>query len=152
VTERTIQHYARELAGAFYDTVRSAESQDEKVQISKRGRVLLQIDPKAFGKTFPTVKDYLAGRRHGRMEHLPDGTVRHIDDGTVSMDTPGWLHWYDAARAQLTEMLGRPDVHENIKKGIYEALLEDREKQLKQEARGQQGPNITQRHMNGVRH
>lgn len=150
MVERTIQHYARELAGAFYDTVRSAESQDEKVQISKRGRVLLQIDPKAFAKTFPTVKDYLAGRRHGHVEHLPDGTVRHVDDGTVSMDTPGWLHWYDAARAQLTEMLGRPDVHENIKKGIYEALLEDREKQLKQETRGQQSPNITQRRVNGV--
>jgi hypothetical protein len=145
VVERTIQHYARELAGVFYDTVRSAEDADFKVQVSQRGRVLLQIDPKAFAKTFPTVKDYLAGRRHGRVEHLPDGTVRHIDDGTVSMDTPGWLHWYDAARQQLTQMLGRPDIDENLKKGIYEALIEDREKQLNQEARGQQGPNITQR-------
>jgi len=145
MVERTIQHYARELAGIFYDTVRSAEDADLKVQISQRGRVLLQIDPKAFAKTFPTVKDYLAGRRHGHIQHLPDGTVRHIDDGTVSMDTPGWLHWYDAARQQLTQMLGRPDIDENLKKGIYEALIEDREKQLNQEARGQQGPNITQR-------
>ena len=145
MVERTIQHYARELAGIFYDTVRSAEDADLKVQISQRGRVLLQIDPKAFAKTFPTVKDYLAGRRHGHIQHLPDGTVRHIDDGTVSMDTPGWLHWYDAARQLLTQMLGRPDIDENLKKGIYEALIEDREKQLNQEARGQQGPNITQR-------
>ena len=145
MVERTIQHYARELAGAFYDTVRSAESQNEKVQISQRGRVLLQIDPKAFAKTFPTVKDYLAGRRHGRMEQLSDGTVRHVNDGTITEDTPGWLHWVAPARQHMTEMLGRPDVHENIKKGIYEALIEDREKQLQQEERGQQGPNITQR-------
>jgi hypothetical protein len=146
MTERTIQHYARELAGIFYDMVRSAEDADLKVQISQRGRVLLQIDPKAFGKTFPTVKDYLAGRQHGRTEQLSDGTVHHVDDGTITMDTPGWLHWVDQARQHMTEMLGRPDVHENIKKGIYEALIEDREKQLQQEARGQQGPNITQRH------
>jgi hypothetical protein len=159
MVERTIQHYARELAGAFYDTVRSAEDADVKVQVSQRGRVLLQIDPKAFAKTFPTVKDYLAGRRHGRTEHLPDGTVKFVPftewsalydrcpicNRLVIEDTPGWLHWYDAARAQLTEMLGRPDVDENFKKGIYEALIEDREKQLQQEVRGQQGPNITQR-------
>jgi hypothetical protein len=159
MVERTIQHYARELAGIFYDFVRSAEDADFKVQVSQRGHVLLQIDPKAFGKTFPTVKDYLAGRRHGRTEPLPDGTVKFVPftewsalydrcpicNKLVIEDTPGWLHWVDPARQHMTEMLGRSDVHENIKRGIYEALIEDREKQLEQEARGQQGPNITQR-------
>jgi hypothetical protein len=145
VTERTIEHQARELAGAFYDTVRSAEDADEKVQISRRGRVYLQIDPKAFRKTYPTVRDYLAGRKHGYTQRKSDGTVVHIDDGKVRQGTPGWMHFYDSARGQLTQMLGMPHVHENLKRGIYDALLEDREKQLKQAARGQKPLNVTQR-------
>lgn len=137
MSERTIQHMARELAGAYYDMVRSAEDADEKVQISKRGRIYLQIDPKGFAKTYPTVRDYLAGRQHGRMEHLIDGTVRHIADGSITQTTPGWRHFYAKARAQLTSMLMMPNVHDNLKEGIYKALIEDREKQLKAEMRGQ---------------
>ena len=34
-------------------------------------------------------------------------------------------------------MLMMPSVHENLKEGIYKALIEDREKQLKAEMRGQ---------------
>ena len=146
MSERTIQHTARELAGEFYDVVRAAESKDEKVQISQRGRIYLQVDPKAFGKTYPTVKEYLAGRKHGRIERLPDGTVLHIDDGTVTQDTPGWRHWYDQARQMLVQMLNNPGTHENIKRSIMDALIEDREKQLKAEARGQIH-HTTQRHL-----
>ena len=137
MTERTIEHVARELAGEFYDVVRSAESRDEKVQISRRGRVLLQIEPKLFAKTFPTVRDYLAGRRHGFMAAKPDGIRYHIDDGKVYQTTPGWLHFYDAARAKLTEMLGMGSIHDNLKKGIYDAILEDREKDLRAQLKGQ---------------
>lgn len=150
MTERTIRSMAKELAGTFYDVVRSAESADEKVQITKRGRIFLQIDPKLFAKTFPTVKDYLAGRRHGRIERLLDGTVRHIDDGSVAMDTPGWMHWYDRGRQMLIAMLNNPGTHENIKDGILAALVEDREKQLKQ-FDPRLSPNIAQRHRMGVR-
>jgi len=151
MTERTIQHHARELAGIFYDSVRSAEDADEKVQISRRGRILLQIDPKAFRKTYPTVKDYIAGRRHGRIQRALDGAIIHIDDGQVYQDTPGWMFWYDAARGQLVEMLNQPNLSEHLKNGIFEALKEDREKQLKQEAAGIRSPNITQRHVIGAR-
>ena len=67
--------------------VRSAEDADEKVQISKRGRIYLQMDPKGFAKTYPTARGlYFAGRQHGRMEHLIDGTVRHIDDGSIAQN------------------------------------------------------------------
>ena len=148
MTEQTIRTYAKDLAGKFYDTVRSAESLDEKVQIQRRGRVYMSIEPKAFAKTYPTLKDYMRGVKHGRMERMADGTVRHVDDGSKTMDTPGWLFWYDAARAQLTEMLGMQHVSENIKKAIFKAIIEDREKQLKQEADGTDkifSPKIGQR-------
>jgi hypothetical protein len=143
VVEKTIQHHARELAAIFYEGVRAAESQDHKVQIRQRGRILLNIEPKLFAKTYPTLKDYLAGRKHGREERFPDGTIRHIDDGSVRYDTPGWLHWYKGAREQLTEMLSMPQVHQNLKDAIYAALLEDREKELKQ-TDPRLSPNVTQ--------
>lgn len=143
MVERTIEHHARELAGIFYEGVRAAESRDEKVQISQRGRILLNIEPRLFAKTYPTLKDYIAGRKHGREERFPDGSIRHVDDGSVRIDTPGWLHWYKAAREQLVAMLAMPQVHENLKAAIYEALKEDREKDLKQ-TDPRLSPNITQ--------
>lgn len=147
MAERTIAHLARELAGTFYDHVREAESAGDKVQMAKRGRVFLEIDPKLFAKTFPTVRDYLRGRRHGRIDRdWKTGRVSYVDDGSVTMSTPGWLYWYDQARQMLTVMLGRPDIHDNVKQGIYAALLEDREKELKQRM---PGPHVTQRHVLG---
>src|ERR1019366_7278002 len=133
MTERTIEHLARELAGTFYDTVRSAEKAGEKVQIrqASSGRTVQQIDPLAFGKTFPAVKDYLKGHKHGRVQHLPNGVVRWIDTGEVYDDTPGWLHWYDMARRMLVEMLDRTDVSAQRKAQIFESITEDRNKQLK---------------------
>lgn len=143
MTERTFRTYAKELAGKFYDQVRSAESMGEKVQLKRGARAYLTIDPKAFAKTYPTVKDYLIGRRHGRMQRNPDGTVFHIDDGSITVGTPGWMYWYALAREQLVSMLGRPDVHENIKRPIFEALQEDRRKQLELGERS--SPKIPQR-------
>ena len=150
MTERTIEHMARELAGRFYDEVRSAESRQEKIQISQRGRIFLQVDPTVFRKTFPTVKDYLAGRHHGHTKRdLEKGIVTHVDDGQVRLGPPGWLHWYDQARQMLVDMLDNPMVHDNLKAGIYDAILEDRQKEI--DADGKPSPNITQRHAIGAR-
>lgn len=143
MTERTIRMHAKELAGQFYDLVRSAESKGNKVNINRGDRAVLTIDPKVFGKTYPTVKDYLIGRRHGHVRRTADGMVHHVDDGSCHMDTPGWLHWYDMARQQLTSMLGMSTVHENIKQGIFKALIEDREKQQRLGTKG--SPAIHQR-------
>lgn len=146
MTERTIQHVARELAGEFYDFVRAAESRDERVQIQQRGRTLLDIDPKAFGKTFPTVKDYIAGRRHGKMQrNWLSGQVRHVDDGKVYADTPGWMYWYEMARQRCVEMLNHDTVQPHLKAAILDSIIEDREKQLAQEGRGQLPAAIPQR-------
>lgn len=156
MTERTIRHLAVELAGEFYDVVRSAEKAGEKVHIRKAstGRAIQQIDPMAFGKTFPTVNDYLEGRKYGRIEHHKNGVVRWLEcgyehpDGKIypwQPDTPGWMHWYAAARGQLVEMLNMPHLDERRKQQIMDALVEDREKQLKAEALNIKQPNITQR-------
>ena len=145
MVEQTIQHLARKLAGIEYERIRSCESLDEKAQFEIRGRAgIMTIEAKAFGKMFPTVKDYIAGRYHGKLSDN-NGVAFHVDDGSVTQETPCWMHYIDPARKYLAAMLGMPNVHENLKRAAYEALIEDREKQLKQEARGQQGPNITQR-------
>ena len=146
MTERTIQHVARELAGEFYDFVRSAESRDERVQIQQRGRIMLDIDPKAFGKTFPTVKDYIAGRRHGKMQrNWISGQIRHVDDGKIYQDTPGWMYWYEMARQRCVEMLNNNDVQPHLKEAIFDSLLEDRHKELERKDKGLPLPNIPQR-------
>ncbi len=136
MTERTIRSIAKKLAGEFYNLTRTSESKDHRVQLEERGRVFLDIDPKLFAKSFPTVDDYLIGRRHGRMQrNWITGQVRHIDDGQIYQDRPGWTYWYDKARKCAVEMLRRPEINDNLKSAIMDALVEDREKQLKQEAR-----------------
>ena len=146
MTERTLQHMAREMAGEYYEFVRGAEGSAEKVQIQHRGLTLLQTDPKLFIKTYPTAKDYIAGQRHGRIHrNWESGQTVHIDDGKVYQDIPGWMHWYDMARQRAVEMLNNPSVHDNLKTAIAAAILEDREKQLRQEAEGKVPVNIPQR-------
>ncbi len=144
MTEATIRTLAKELAGQFYEFIRSAESRGEKsVQIKRGERAFLDIRPDVFGKTFPTAKDYLTGRRHGRVGRTPEGTIYHIDDGSRQQDTPGWLYWYDMARQRLVEMLNSGSVTDHMKERIFEALVEDREKEQRQKPG--QSPNITQR-------
>jgi hypothetical protein len=147
MTERTIRALAVELAGQFYDTVRSAEKAGEKAHIRRAstGRAVQQIDPTAFGKTYPKLRDYLAGTKYGTVKHLPNGAVFHVDDGRVTPGTPGWMHWYDTARQMLVEMLGRPDIDERRKEQIMDALVEDRGKQHKQEEMMIKSPQIPQR-------
>jgi hypothetical protein len=145
MTEDTIRGMAKELAGQFYEMVRSAESLGEKVQVERRGRVLMKIDPRAFARTFPTVQDYLGGRRHGLLHRHPDGTVTHVDDGVVRVTTPGWMHWVATARETLVSMLGNPLVHQNVKDAIADAVIEDRTKQLKMQAARIKLPNVPQR-------
>jgi hypothetical protein len=145
LVERTIAHTARELAGKFYDFVRSAEKRGEKVDVRFNGRTLQNIDPTAFGKSFPTVKDYLAGRRYGEVEHRADGTVFWKDTGKWRQYVPGWMSFYEMARQLNVQMLAEPHVTDTMKERIFDAIIEDREKQLKQEAKGIKPANIPQR-------
>lgn len=146
MTEATIRSVAKELAGQYYEMNCQASEKGHKVRIERGERLFTQTEPRLFLKTFPTFKDYLEGKRHGRIATSPEGHKYHVDDGSVQYDTPGWLHYYDLARQLLTQMLGDPRVHEHKKEAIYKALMEDREKQLKQETVDSRlSPNIVQR-------
>lgn len=56
-----------------------------------------------FHEAFPDVKTYIKGH---------------------------WPMYYNLARQQLNAMLGMSRVHENTKRAIFKALLEDREQEL----------------------
>ena len=151
MVERTIRSMAKERAAKHYEWVRAIESMDPKVQDHLRGRCFKagMMDPLIVGKVYPSLKDYLTGKQHGTIERLLDGTVRHVDDGSISQGVPGWMNHIDGARKEITAMLGRSDVHENLKQGIYKALIEDREKQIEQQAKGMQNLQVPQRKVLG---
>lgn len=140
--ERTTEHLAREFAGEFYDFVRSSEG---KVSVRWNGRTLQNIDTRAFAKSFPTVKDYLAGRRWGKIIHQKDGTVFWQDTGGYVHTLPGWLYFVGMAREAMIEMLKRPDVSEVMKERIFDAVIEDRGKQARMEELGIKPANVPQR-------
>lgn len=82
-----------------------------------------------FRKAFPTFRHYMRGQ-----------WVQ--PDGSIKIYRPGWLHHVVLARQMLTLMLGRKDIHENVKERIYDALLEDRNRTIK-------GRNLAQARHNG---
>ena len=108
--ERTIRNYAKAKAGAFYDAKRSPRFRngDElcwayRVVMRETGPVQEKVEI-PFKIAYPTKRDYVRA---------------------------WWPFYYSGARAQLTAMLGMPDVAANIKEAIYKAIVEDRENQLK---------------------
>lgn len=143
MTEATIKHLATELAGTHYDFVRSHEQDSENLTARWPGGTVQKIEPRLFCKTYPTLKDYLAGRKHGRkVERF--GAVYWEDTGEITQGAPAYLFFYEIARQMLVQMLGRPDVSEDRKRQIFEAIKEDREKQLRDEARMIKSPSIPQ--------
>lgn len=71
-----------------------------------------------FRRAFPTLKHYMRGQWV-----QPDGSIKAY--------RPGHLHHIALARQRLSQMLGQPGVHENLKWPIYEAILDDRERSLR---------------------
>ena len=144
MSEATIKNLAIELAGMHYDFVRSHECSDEKLTARWPGGMVQQIDPLIFSHTYPTLKDFLIGRKHGRkVENY--GAVSWEDTGQVTMGVPGHMFFYEIARQMLVQMLGQGDISEHRKKQVYDAITEDREKQLKQERMRIKSPAIPQR-------
>lgn len=132
MSEATIKNLAVELAGMHYDFVRSHEDSKEGLTARWPGGMVQQIEPLIFSKTYPTLKDFLIGRKHGRKVESY-GEVSWEDTGQVTMGVPGHMFFYEIARQVLVQMLGREDVSDHRKKQVYDAIMEDREKQLKQE-------------------
>jgi hypothetical protein len=156
VTERTLRVIAKELAAEMYENIRSAGERGKKFEVrdAQTGHVLRLLEPALFLKTFPNLKDYWSGRRHGYMERKIESSgiqvTYHVDDGQIYPSTPGWAFHYERARNRAFKMLGMSDdvVHPNIKEALYAAILEDREKQLKQEAQGIKPAPVPQRRDN----
>lgn len=77
-----------------------------------------------FRRAFPTFKHYMRGQWV-----KPDGSIKAY--------RPGWLHHVELARKVLAMMLGKPDsvVSAVMKERIFNALIEDRDRQFKAEQR-----------------
>jgi hypothetical protein len=122
MTERTIRIYAKELAGEFYEGTRSGRfraGMDVPVRTlvfnPLKNAAEEVIVTKPFHEAFPDVNAYIKGH---------------------------WPLFYELARKRLIAMLGDPRVHENTKKAIHTAIKEEREKQLEQEARKVNIPDL----------
>lgn len=111
-TERTIRHLAKDLAKQFYERKRGdAFSRNQLVP----ARALRQ-DPKTGAPVEIRV-------RVPFLEAYP--TAHHYA-------TAYWPHFYEAARKCLVTMLANPKARSShLNEAIYEALVEDRQKQLK---------------------
>lgn len=77
-----------------------------------------------FRRAFPTFKHYMRGQ-----------WVQA--DGSIKAYRPGWLHHVALARKILAIMLGKPDtvVSPAMKNRIFDALIEDRNRQFQAEQR-----------------
>ena len=88
MSEATIKNLAIELAGMHYDFVRSHEHSDENLTARWPGGMVQEIDPLIFSHTYPTLKDFLTGRKHGRkVENY--GAVSWEDTGQITMGRAG---------------------------------------------------------------
>lgn len=106
MTERTIRHLAKELAGIFYeqaggDLFGTAPEDRER---SKR-----------FRQTYPT------------WEHYKKGYQCDADGRIVNIDRPVWTYFVTLARARMVQMLRDP-TKKNLHDAIYASLLEEHQK------------------------
>lgn len=121
MTERTIRHLAKELAGTFYEQAggdlfgNAPEDRDR----SKR-----------FRQTYPT------------WEHYRDG-IQVLPNGQTKLDQPGWMYFVTLARARMVQMLQDP-TKSNLHEAIYKSLLEEHEKSTTPQAQ-----ELLQRRLNG---
>lgn len=122
MTERTIRSLAKELAGAFYEGTRTGRFRADDAMCRARrlhkhanGLVEEVVVQVPFHEAYPTVHHYVKAH---------------------------WPYFYDLARKQMTQMLAMPSVHPNVKAAIFEALKEDNEKQLTEQAKRKDIPDL----------
>jgi hypothetical protein len=120
LVERTIRSVAKELASVFY---------------TEAGGDLFGVRPedrarsRRFRETYPTLRHYLRG-------------LQVTTSGAVKQGEAGWLHFVDAARKRLIQMLGDPQ-HKNMHEAIYKSICEDNVKSTSPHAK-----SLLQRRMN----
>lgn len=121
MTEQTIRAMAKEFAGSYYESVHRTKDFREGTMLTKAVKamhvkiggvtVVKEVEFNIpFRVAFPNVKAYVKS---------------------------AWPHWVEHAREKLSEMLGMPDerVSPLMKERIFAAILEDRERQLRQGAK-----------------
>lgn len=118
MTERTIKQLAMAYAGQYYEERRSRRFRDGK----------------DFVPVYQSVKDPETGQLVQRRVLMP---FKKAYPTPHAYALAYWPVFYDAARKSLANMLGMEHVHEHMKKAIMDALVEDREKDLEAQARGQ---------------
>lgn len=74
----------------------------------------------AFRQAFPTLQAFMRGQWH-----QPDGSIK--------LYRPGWMHFVDTARKRMAQMLGEKGTTEYLKYRIFDALIDDRNRQFKAE-------------------
>ena len=115
MTEATHREMAKELAGAWYEMRRTDRFRDggDKVKARK------------------IVKDILTGLPREIIVGIPFSQAYPTAEAYVEAH---WPFFMDTARKVLTTMLTLPNISPVMKERIYDAICEDREKQLKIEA------------------
>lgn len=121
MTEQTIRAMAKEFAGAYYESAKRSETFRNGAMLTKAVKamrvkvgnvtVLKEVEFNIpFRVAFPNAKAYVVA---------------------------AWPHWVQEAREKLSEMLGMPDerVSPLLKERIFAALVEDRERQMRGQAR-----------------
>ena len=71
-----------------------------------------------FRQAFPTLKHFMRGQ-----------WVQ--PDGSIKLYRPGWMHFVDTARKRMAIMLGENTTSEYLKYRIFDALIEDRDREYK---------------------
>ncbi len=125
MTERTIRTLAEELAGQFYDQKRSNRFRS-KDSLTRVKTVMRDPDTgvrKEVTKTMPFFTAYPTSKLFAKAH---------------------WPLFVDAARKCMTTMLALSDsrISPHLKEGIYAALTEDREQQVRTG-----GKRLLQRHV-----
>lgn len=115
MTEATIKERAKQIAGEFYESRRS--------EAFRKGEHLV--------KSRRIVKDERTGLPREVIIGVPFKNAFPTADAFVEA---WWPFWIEEAERQLTTMLALDRVPEVMKERIYDAVIEQREKQLKIEA------------------
>lgn len=121
MTEQTIRQMAKDFAGAYYESAQRSEAFRNGTMTTKcfkavhvkigKTTVIKEVEFEIpFRVAFPNAKAYVKS---------------------------AWPHWVAYARDKMTEMLTQSNerVSPLMKERIFDALIEDREKQLKGQAR-----------------
>lgn len=121
MTERTIRHLAKQLAGAFYE-----QSAGDMFGTAPEDRERSA----RFRATFPTYEHYKKG-------------YQVQTNGKIKQGEPGWVFFVTLARARLVQMLG-DSTKKNLHEAIYKSLLEEHQKSTSPLAQ-----EVLQRRLNG---